>query len=277
MCGSVGTPTIPGAMAMPMAPQATGGGQVVTQASVPSSNKDWTIIDPETGLDPTTQPIFDAMKGSTAGGGMTMPTAPSAPTAPAAPAGKEAKHEHIMIPRDTPENPTRAKKILKATMSTFGKLKKTSKDITFRPGSTQTHGKISKELRQKFKKEHPGMPVPTHVTFAAKGTAALGVMYSSKDGDYDLGLGRKHQHFEGGAQMQHVWFTPKNMDLAFADTPGVSNIVRAYREPDFEPSERVKAAIANGETSIPSETMDASMPGMSMAGMDTAATGGHAH
>lgn len=271
MCGSVGMPTTAMAMPSSQVASATGGGSV-TQVPV-QQTADWTVYAPPT----SPMPIQDALAGS-ATGTATMPAMP-APSGSGAPAGKDAKHGHIMIPRDKPVNQAKARKNLKATMEFFGNIKRTNKGLSFRPGSTMTHAKVGKELRKKFKKQYPNLPVPTHVMFSGKGKVPLGVMYASRDGDFDLGMGRKHQHFAGGAQMQHMWFTPEDLDLAFADTPGVSPIVRAHRELDFQPSERVLAAMAAGRTTVISDEDMAAMHsgGMDMGAATAASAAGHAH
>jgi hypothetical protein len=133
---------------------------------------------------------------------------------------------HTVVERTKPVDKKRAKAIAKAVSEFFGTTKRG--DVTFKPGG-QTHGRLTDEARAAFKKKY-GLPAPRSVVFPKGGNKPIGVVYNEKvNGNFDLGMGVKHTHREGGNEMEHVWFTPGNLDLAYTDSgKGVAKQVQAW-------------------------------------------------
>ena len=102
------------------------------------------------------------------------------------------------------------------------------RDVEFR--KTQSHGFISKADRAAFQQRYPNLPVPESVVFRRQGTSPMGVTYSTTNQQFDLGLGTQHAHSGHEERMQHIWFTPGDMELAFSDVehgmaPGMSKVM----------------------------------------------------
>lgn len=126
--------------------------------------------------------------------------------------GRMKGHMSI-IPRSAPENPERAGAILDAVVQSFAHHGRAGLDFK----NNQTHGYLSAAERREFTRRYPGLPAPNALVFEGKGTKPLGVVYRTSRGQFDLGMGARHQHHDGNDQMQHVWFTPGNLNLAFSD------------------------------------------------------------
>lgn len=130
--------------------------------------------------------------------------------------GKKGGHGVHSTERKGPEDPAKAQKYLDATVAHFKDFKRS--DLKFNEGKN-THGRLSPKQRAEFEKKFPGLEAPTAVVFPKKGgNAPIGVVYSqAKEKDFDLGMGSTHKHKGSKNAMQHVWFTPQNLEFAFSD------------------------------------------------------------
>ena len=128
--------------------------------------------------------------------------------------GAHGKHVHR---RTAPEDRGRARRNLDAVMQVFGDLRRDQ--VSFKkPGAT--HGHLSDAQKAEFRRRFPGLPVPNAVVFPAKGGGKpVGVVYGGKQAP-DLGMGNSHTHGSSKHYMQHIWFTPNDLDFAFSDTEG---------------------------------------------------------
>ena len=126
-------------------------------------------------------------------------------------------HDKTIIQRTRPEDRALATRNLNAVMEMFGDTKYAGL-VTKEPGGT--HGKLTPDMKAAFAKRYPGLPVPSSVVFAKGGVGKpIGVVYSDKQ-SIDLGMGGNHQHKVGGTNMQHIWFVPNDLAVAFSDTEG---------------------------------------------------------
>jgi hypothetical protein len=157
---------------------------------------------------PTTTATADAMSGMDMIG-----------QSPAQHAGHTAgEHEKHVVQRTAPVNQALAKKNLSAVMDFFGNF--TRDKLTFRtPGAT--HGKLSAAQKAAFHAKYPDLPVPNAVVFDKHGGKPIGVVYSQKGSPVELGMGNAHQHRgPDSVFMEHIWFTPNDLNTAFGDTEG---------------------------------------------------------
>jgi hypothetical protein len=119
------------------------------------------------------------------------------------------EHERVILQRTTPNDTALAKRILQASLTLFGSLGM--------PAGGKTHVPLTAAQKSQWSSQNPGLPVPNQVVFDAKSGRAVGMLFVGGDKAKDLGMGALHQHAAGGAIMQHIWFTPSNLDLAFGD------------------------------------------------------------
>jgi hypothetical protein len=126
----------------------------------------------------------------------------------------EAGHSKTIHQRTAPVDRDLAKKNLGAVIDMFGNL--TRDQLTFdKVGGT--HGKLSAAQKAAFHEKYPDLPVPNAVVFDAKGGKPIGVVYGGKTPP-ELGMGTSHTHGTSTHYMQHIWFTPNDLDFAFSDT-----------------------------------------------------------
>jgi hypothetical protein len=154
-------------------------------------------------------------------GGDTMPDMPGMPGMPATKGMKMPKgsSHHMVMQRTTPVDTARAQKIANAVKQFFGGVKRSQ--VTFKQGGSGTHGVLPESLRKQFKAKYPDLPAPRSIVFPKGSSKPIGVVYNEKvNGNFDLGMGVKHKHSDAGNAMEHVWFTPSNLDLAYADSAG---------------------------------------------------------
>jgi hypothetical protein len=132
----------------------------------------------------------------------------------------KAGHGHIMIPRTTPVDKQRARKIAKAVKSFFKDVKRSQ--VTFAKTGVKTHGVLPESMRKAFKAKYPDLPAPRSIVFPKGGKTPIGVVYNEKvnGANFDLGMGMKHKHSATGSEMEHVWFTPNDLALAYSDSSG---------------------------------------------------------
>ncbi|MCW2924728.1 MAG: hypothetical protein JWM98_2132, partial [Thermoleophilia bacterium] len=125
---------------------------------------------------------------------------------------------HIIIPRTTPEDPAKAKALLAATMQAFGGLTMQNTEGSAQGGPNSSHRKVPDALAKQFAATHPGMPVPKLIVFDTKTGTPIGAFFpGGKDKVPDLGMGTAHRHSADGPAMEHIWFTPDDLQLAFSD------------------------------------------------------------
>jgi hypothetical protein len=128
----------------------------------------------------------------------------------------DSGHERVILQRVGQDDTARANRVFQAAMEMFDNI---SVDQTLpdpeRPGTD--HRRVSPEMKQQWKERYPGLPVPNRVIFDLKSGRSMGLLFVGGEKAPDLGMGALHQHNAGGAIMQHIWFTPGNMELAFGD------------------------------------------------------------
>ncbi|MCW2921323.1 MAG: hypothetical protein JWL76_1197 [Thermoleophilia bacterium] len=128
-------------------------------------------------------------------------------------------HHHGMkiIQRSTAPNPALAQKNFSAVYSTF--RSHTRQGLEFR--NNNTHGYLPKTERDAYHRANPGLPVPESLVFREGSNTPIGIVFRSTTAgpSMDLGAGDRHDHTgdKGNSQMQHIWFTPNNLDFAFSD------------------------------------------------------------
>jgi hypothetical protein len=194
--------------------------------------------------------LVQALQGAgaitTGGGAMGAPTAAGASGAPStsgggghaghaghAGAGPNAgKHQHHgmrIIKRDRPDDLARAQRNFDAVYGSFRTHGRAGLDFK----NNQTHGYISAAEQAAFRRQHPGLPVPQSIVFREGSNTPIGVTYRTTDPNFDLGMGDLHDHTNdnGSSRMQHIWFTPGDLRLAFSDvehgmTGGMSAVMR---------------------------------------------------
>lgn len=184
-------------------------------------------------------PMATPMPSTSAGGAMPDAGMPAAPVVPSSHAshgvdalgGPPSKHAHggggkphqsqshgahdkHVVQRTAPENRKRAKAILDASISMFGNTRANK----FKPSRNAggDHRQLTDAMKAEWTRRLPGLPVPGSVVIDQKTGRTQGAVFILRDGA-DLGMGTAHRHEGGRATMQHVWFTPGNMDLAFSD------------------------------------------------------------
>jgi hypothetical protein len=183
---------------------ATGGGADAAPASGDAAMKDMPGMHHGSGAKGTKD-----MKGMDHGSALKMPTNPGKVM-------KMGKHGMAMKMRSEPINEKKAAKLATAVTEFYSDVKKSQVD----PGKNKTdqHYSIPKKMRKRFEKEYPGLKSPTTLVIDKKTDKPFGVMYmgDKKDGP-SLPAGNSHRHKDGGAFMQHVWFTPNDLGLAYGD------------------------------------------------------------
>jgi hypothetical protein len=133
---------------------------------------------------------------------------------------------HSTIKRTSANDPARAARVMQASLKLLSGLRY---DQTL-PGSINPNGdhrKIPDSVKAQWKAQYPDLPVPNVLVFDKKSGTAVGVMFVGGAKAPDLGMGLLHEHTEDGAIMQHMWFVPGNMELAFSDTTRKAEAVKA--------------------------------------------------
>lgn len=120
-----------------------------------------------------------------------------------------SEHDKVTLQRTTANDTARAKRILQASLNLFG-------GSSIAPGG-KTHVPLSGAQKAQWSQAHPDLPVPNQLVYDARSGRAVGMLFVGGDKAKDLGMGQLHQHEAGGAIMQHIWFVPDNLDLAFGD------------------------------------------------------------
>ena len=134
-----------------------------------------------------------------------------------------------IIRRQTPADTALATRNFNAVYSMFKGHGRAGLDFK----NNQTHGYIGAAERAAVHRANPGLPVPESIVFREGSNTPIGVTYRTKDPNFDLGMGDRHDHTNdnGTSQMQHIWFTPGDLQLAFSDvshgmTGGMSAVMR---------------------------------------------------
>jgi hypothetical protein len=132
-------------------------------------------------------------------------------------AGAHNHHGMSIKQRSKPVDPALAQRNLDAVYSTFAKH--TRQGLDFK--NNQTHGYLSEQERSAFRRQNPGLHVPQSLVFREGSNTPIGAVYrtgAGASGDFDLGMGDRHAHNDHpGSEMQHIWFTPNNLQFAFSD------------------------------------------------------------
>lgn len=149
-----------------------------------------------------------------------------APAGTHAAAHGAAAHGVHVHPRTAPPDPARAQAVLDATLGAFAAAR--ASDFAPSPRG-KTHLKLTPQQENAFRAAFPGVPVPRSVMFDKATGQALAAVYVRKDRPVDLGLGPAHRHGPDRPYMQHVWFTPGRLELAFSDTTRRAEALRAVR------------------------------------------------
>ena len=126
----------------------------------------------------------------------------------------DGKIEHM---RSAPEDRARAQRVLEANMEIFGDLRYEDTAPSRDDKPNGDHRDIPPAKIKEFQARFPDLPVPREVVYNMKTMRVNGVVYANGKSPADLGLGAMHQHRAGGGYMQHVWFTPGDLELAYSD------------------------------------------------------------
>jgi hypothetical protein len=122
---------------------------------------------------------------------------------------------HSMVVRTSAPDPARARRIYDASARLLGGLTWSNTAGSGRADSN--HRTIPQSIKDQWKKLYPDLPVPSNVVFNQQSHELLGAMFvGSRTEMPDLGMGDGHEHRANGLMMQHVWFIPNNMQMAFA-------------------------------------------------------------
>jgi hypothetical protein len=133
--------------------------------------------------------------------------------------------QHVLIKRTSGNDTARAQRVMQAAMKLLAPLK--WGDTHGKENDNQDHRVIPESVKAQWKKEFPDLPVPNLVVFDKKSQRPVGALFVGGEQAKDLGMGTLHQHNAGGAIMQHMWFIPNNMDLAFSDTTQKQTAIQA--------------------------------------------------
>jgi hypothetical protein len=131
-------------------------------------------------------------------------------------AGGHGEHDKIVIQRTSPADTARANGVLQAAIQMFGNLG-WNQAIAPAGKPDADHRIIPDSMKAQWKAQYPGLPVPNRVVFDRATQRPVGLLFVGGGKAPDLGMGQVHQHKAGGPIMQHLWFTPGNLDLAFGD------------------------------------------------------------
>lgn len=150
-----------------------------------------------------------------AGGGMTSMAGMKLPANPGAimPMGKAGM---AMKLRSAPIDAAKAQRLATAVTSFFANV--TKSQVTPGVNKTDQHFHIPKAMQQHFERQNPGLKSPTTLVFDKKTNRPFGVMYmGDKQGGPNLPMGNSHRHHPDTAFMEHIWFTPNDLGLAYGD------------------------------------------------------------
>lgn len=128
---------------------------------------------------------------------------------------RHGNHRMLVTQRTAPPDEARARRTLKAAMDMFSDARYEQMLPGRNPESN--HRRIPEKLLAEWKRRYPDMPVPRAVVFDLDSRKPIGVVFRSDD-RIDLGMGPQHQHNAGADYMQHIWFVPNDLELAYSDT-----------------------------------------------------------
>jgi hypothetical protein len=125
-------------------------------------------------------------------------------------------HDKIILQRSAPEDRAKAARILQAAMEFTRGLGMHNTEPAEASKPDGDHRRIPLAVRRAFE-EATGLKSPGMIVIDRKSGMAIGALFSNGQRGFDLGMGTSHKHKADGNAMQHVWFAPDNLDLAFSD------------------------------------------------------------
>jgi hypothetical protein len=132
---------------------------------------------------------------------------------------------HSTIVRTSANDPARAKRVMQAALQLLAPL--TWSQTTGKTSPDADHRVIPASVKAQWKAQFPDLPVPNLVVFDKQSQRPVGALFVGGQKAPDLGMGTMHEHTENGAIMQHMWFVPNDMDLAFSDTTQKAAAIKA--------------------------------------------------
>jgi hypothetical protein len=133
--------------------------------------------------------------------------------------------EHVTIVRTSANDTARATRVMQASLKLLGPL--TMHNTQGKSGPTDDHRVIPASVKAQWQAQYPDLPVPNLVVFDKASGKAVGALFVGGTKAKDLGMGTMHEHSAGGAIMQHMWFVPGDLQLAFSDTTRKAEAIKA--------------------------------------------------